>query len=240
MYRAQRGPLYRLVAADMRKAIVSGQYPAGSQLPTEAEMSATYGVSRVTYRHALQALEDEGLITRQQGVGSFVSRHVPDISINQLDLFEAEVLLSGFVPSRREFGIAATTLTGKLAESLECAEGAPGSRLEEILYVNGDPVIYSQDFIAVPPKEGRAMADHEQDLSLRQYLSVNFGIDVSQAALSLSAALASEEIAPILDVEVGAPLIRSEGIYYDKARKPVIYGVGYFRTDRYHITVIRR
>ncbi|MCA9879902.1 MAG: GntR family transcriptional regulator [Thermomicrobiales bacterium] len=237
MYRAHRGPLYRLVAADMRKAIVSGRYPAGSQLPTEAEMSATYGVSRVTYRQALQALEDEGLITRQQGVGSFVSRHVPDMSINQLDLFEAEVLLSGFVPSGREISITAMTLTGKLAESLECAEGTPGSRLEEILYGSGDPVIYSRDFVALPPKEG---SDQKQDLSVRQYLSANYGIDVAQAALSLAADLASAEIAPILDVEVGAPLIRSEGIYYDKARKPIIYGVGYFRTDRYHITVIRR
>ena len=66
-------PKYKSIYMDMARKIQSGEFPAGSRLPYERELCAQYGVERVTIRHALQLLEEDNLIQKQAGRGSFVS-----------------------------------------------------------------------------------------------------------------------------------------------------------------------
>jgi GntR family transcriptional regulator len=66
------GPLYQRIAADLRRAISSGELPPGSRLPTEQELGERYGVSRNTVRLALAELTNEGVIASTQGRGTFV------------------------------------------------------------------------------------------------------------------------------------------------------------------------
>ena len=63
-----------LVAQALQHDIESGKYSVGDTLPGEHDLSEMFGVSRHTVRAALRALQDKGLITSQQGVGSTVSR----------------------------------------------------------------------------------------------------------------------------------------------------------------------
>lgn len=65
-------PLYKQIIDDLVTAIERGQLPIGAKLPTEKELSLTYGVSRITSKRALTELEASGLITRTQGKGSYV------------------------------------------------------------------------------------------------------------------------------------------------------------------------
>jgi len=66
-------PLYVLVKEYIIKLILSGEYPANSQLPTEYELMKTLGVGRATVRTALAQLENEGTIIKKHGVGTFVA-----------------------------------------------------------------------------------------------------------------------------------------------------------------------
>ncbi|MFS0726520.1 GntR family transcriptional regulator [Paenibacillus sp. 1P07SE] len=65
-------PMYQQIVQAIRKQIASGELESGAQVPTEAELSKDYGVSRITSKRALTELEHEGLITRVRGKGSFV------------------------------------------------------------------------------------------------------------------------------------------------------------------------
>src|SRR5215211_6745210 len=65
-------PAYRQVADRLRPPIESGEWPAGHKLPSESQLMAQFGVSRVTVRLAVGALRAEGLILTRQGRGSFV------------------------------------------------------------------------------------------------------------------------------------------------------------------------
>lgn len=65
--------LYSYVKEYIMKLIISGKYPAHSQLPTEYELMETLDVGRATVRAALAQLENEGTIYKRQGVGTFVS-----------------------------------------------------------------------------------------------------------------------------------------------------------------------
>lgn len=66
------GALYRQVAAAIRDAIATGEYPPGTLLPSETQLIERYGVSRPTVRNAVAALRAEGLIEVIHGKGSFV------------------------------------------------------------------------------------------------------------------------------------------------------------------------
>ncbi|MHA7965542.1 GntR family transcriptional regulator [Paenibacillus sp. CAU 1782] len=65
-------PLYQKIVDAIKEKMVSGELGSGDQVPTEAELSSRYGVSRITSKRALTELENEGLIYRVQGRGSFV------------------------------------------------------------------------------------------------------------------------------------------------------------------------
>jgi GntR family transcriptional regulator len=66
------GAPYLVVADDLRRRIASGEFGPGAQLPTGRELAAEYGVAPNTVLSALRELRDEGLVTSQQGRGTFV------------------------------------------------------------------------------------------------------------------------------------------------------------------------
>lgn len=74
-------PVHRQVAADLRDKITAGQYEPGDRLPSEREMVASYGVSRLTVREALNLLRAEGVVVTEHGRGIFVR---PSTTIHRL------------------------------------------------------------------------------------------------------------------------------------------------------------
>lgn len=63
---------YKKVQNDLRRGIITGKYEVGDFLPSENELSANYGITRMTVRNALKNLEAEGLIQCKKGKGSLV------------------------------------------------------------------------------------------------------------------------------------------------------------------------
>ena len=74
-----RRPLYQIVAESLIAAIQRGEHPVGSELPSETALCARFNVSRNTVREAVRLMEQAGLVSRRQGIGTRVERD----SINQ-------------------------------------------------------------------------------------------------------------------------------------------------------------
>jgi GntR family transcriptional repressor for pyruvate dehydrogenase complex len=70
--RRPKAKLADLVIQTLRKRIGAEEYPAGSKLPTESQMTAIFGVSRTVVREAIAALAADGLVQSRQGAGVFV------------------------------------------------------------------------------------------------------------------------------------------------------------------------
>jgi len=82
---SENRPLYSKIFDDLKAKIVSGEYAAEQQLPTEIELAEMYGVSRITSKRALIELEREGLIYRKRGSGSFVKKFEPQSQPSELN-----------------------------------------------------------------------------------------------------------------------------------------------------------
>jgi GntR family transcriptional regulator len=70
--RSERKTLTEIAEQELRQAITRGTFQRGTQLPTEAELCQLLGVSRTVVREALRILEEDGLVARRHGVGTFV------------------------------------------------------------------------------------------------------------------------------------------------------------------------
>jgi DNA-binding LacI/PurR family transcriptional regulator len=90
--------LYKQLAEILRKHILDGTPPGETELPTELELSASYGVSRGTVRQALRLLSDEGLIERLPGRGTFVRHREPSASISH----DGERSIGVIIPSAHD------------------------------------------------------------------------------------------------------------------------------------------
>ncbi|WP_292376392.1 GntR family transcriptional regulator, partial [Mesorhizobium sp.] len=75
--RVERKPkLSETVVAAIRKQLLAGEIPPGHKLPTEGQLTETFGVSRTVIREALAKLAADGLVEARQGAGVFVTEHI--------------------------------------------------------------------------------------------------------------------------------------------------------------------
>jgi DNA-binding FadR family transcriptional regulator len=77
-------PKYVEVAESLRKSIARGQYPVGSELPSTARLTETFGVSTTVIRAAIRELRAEGLIIGQPGKAVYV-RAEPDVIVPDVE-----------------------------------------------------------------------------------------------------------------------------------------------------------
>ncbi|MFM8483927.1 MAG: GntR family transcriptional regulator, partial [Actinomycetota bacterium] len=82
---------YRVIAEDLRRRIGSGELGEGRLLPSEADLGASYGASRVTIRRALEVLREESLVDARQGLGWFVAAVPLRQSLGRLGTIEGQM-----------------------------------------------------------------------------------------------------------------------------------------------------
>jgi GntR family transcriptional regulator, histidine utilization repressor len=88
-------PRYAQIRESIRRRILSGEWGEGFQLPSEHRLLEEFAVSRMTVHRALRDLTDEGLLTRVQGLGTFVAEHRPSMDLVELRNIADEIAARG-------------------------------------------------------------------------------------------------------------------------------------------------
>ena len=94
---ADNTPLYIKFAETVKNAVRSGVLEHGNILPGERDLSQLTGVSRITVRKAMQALEEEGVVTRSRGYGTQIN-NIFEYSLKEARGFSQQVVLRGKKP----------------------------------------------------------------------------------------------------------------------------------------------
>jgi GntR family phosphonate transport system transcriptional regulator len=122
-------PLWAKIADELRRAILGGIYPAGSQLPNERDLMALYRVSRNTLRRAVAELELRGLLRTEQGRGSFVQERI-DYALGPRTRLTDNLIGTGLTAERRLRELRETDAPAEVAEALCVQAGDPVWRLD--------------------------------------------------------------------------------------------------------------
>ncbi|MEM8987220.1 MAG: GntR family transcriptional regulator [Pseudomonadota bacterium] len=215
----------------LRDRLTSGHYAPHDQLPSESELGDLAGVSRITVRRALSTLENEGLIYRRQGLGSFAAPPAIPQGLVRLTDFAQDMHRAGLAATSRVVHHAAEPAPPAAAAALELKGGATVIRLDRVRLGDGETVAIDRTWL--PPfyaqfLEGRDLAAE----TIYQILEREHEIPVERARYRIEATLASANDAPLLGVPEGAPLLLVERLSYTAADKPVYYQRRYYRADR--------
>jgi GntR family histidine utilization transcriptional repressor len=117
-------PLYERVKRHILEGVKRGQWSDGSRLPSEHELRATLGVSRMTVHRALRELSAEGLVTRVQGVGTFVATPPPRSPLIEIRDIADDIVSRGHRHSMRLNKLEAVRADTELAAVFEVRLGA--------------------------------------------------------------------------------------------------------------------
>jgi GntR family transcriptional regulator len=237
---ALRGPRYLYIHAVMRDWIYQGRYRPGSQLPTEDEICRMFGVSRITTRKALALLADERLIVRNPGRGTFVTEDLADAPVQgDMEQLLRKVRRLG---SNTQISAAKVEMVEADPDTARDLRLAPGSRVQRAAHVrllDGKPIGYCETFIPADLK----IRFSPTELNTQPMLTLleRKGVDIGWGDQLVGATLADARFSRLLDVPVGAALVRVRLVVFDTQQRPVERLVAYYRGDHYdhHIRLTR-
>jgi|SoiMetStandDraft_2_1073263.scaffolds.fasta_scaffold25342_2 GntR family transcriptional regulator len=237
--RRVRPLLADVVRAQLRRAILTSEFPLGSKLPNEEQLCDRYGVSRVTIREAVRGLIEEGYLVRRQGSGTYVTRRPSlrnslDTNFSYTEFLEA----SGLQVGKQVLGARMTAADATIAESLDVAPGSTVAEIRRIRTADRQPVIYSIDFLPSDIIDSVDQRERFRGSVYRLLGELGYAIDHAEAVLE--PVVADRELARILDVAQGAPLQHLRQIDFDTNGRPVMLSLEWHVPAVVELRVYRR
>jgi GntR family transcriptional regulator len=233
-------PLSRahLALERIRELVASGTQ--GDRLPSEAELSAQIGVSRVTVRDALSTLWHEGAIVRRWGVGTYIADQSANSSPGRFRSYYVDSHTIGSLPAQIQ---QAGHSVGLSAFRVDCPSPPAWIRKEAItmgplvrilrcITIDRQPALIMEDYIPSRLNDREVAAEDLQDLSmdLTSFLR-QLGLRVVKHEGTLSAVLADDETAALLEVELGSALLTSHQRAIDDSGTVVACSQLLYRSD---------
>jgi GntR family transcriptional regulator len=234
-------PLYYQLELALRRRIESGELAPGSVLPGEHLLAERFGVSRITVRHALDRLEEDGLIVRRRGARTVIAPNPllqPKVERNPTKLFgfEDDMLRLGLRPRARLLEATTGAPPGWAASLLGLPPGADIVRIRRLGTSDGVPLWVESRFF--PPDVGAAVLGTDLTaVSVRRVVERELGLRIERTEAELEAAVATRRQAELLGLAPGAPLLQNRSVAWAEGRGPVEVTLAHWRGDRYKLVL---
>ena len=228
---------------NLRQNILERDTGSTSELPPEEQLAKELNVSRVTIRSALKDLEQEGLVLRIHGKGTFINPEARRIQANlgAMAEFSAVIQQNGYDPRMKLLGVRTEAAPEQLAKRLNLFPGAELIRVEKLYYADKRPVILSVAWMA------RQLFPHlpsEEDWAANN----NFGLLYRRAGKVISHDIV--EVSSVSRSEMERELSHAgemtcesllclEACAFDQENAPVIFGKAFYDTNHIHFQLFR-
>ncbi|MEC3661653.1 GntR family transcriptional regulator [Bacillus subtilis] len=236
--KADNRHLYLKVIERIKEDIKNGIYTEKEKLPSEFELSKKLGVSRATLREALRILEEEHVIIRRHGVGTFVHSKPLFLSgIEQLNSVTKMIEQANMTPGTIFLSSQVLMPSEDDTKRFHLAEGQELFYLERVRTADGQPIVYCID--KIPMNILPNSFSHQQE-SMFGLLEKNSGSVISYAVTDIEPIGYHDTISPVLECDPETALLLLKQTHYDQHDKPVLYSLNYFRADKFRFHVLRK
>jgi GntR family transcriptional regulator len=234
-------PLYAVLEAQIAAGIAGGEFPVGSQLPTEDNLVQRFAVSRTTVRKAIQNLSERGLIEIRRGTGTFVTQPRITQELTELTGFVEDMNALGHAATARLIDRVVVAADADVAQHLAVPVGTRVMRIRRVRLANG--VGISLDETYLPLAIGEKIVTHDLEAEpIFTLLEQRYAIPLLEAEYKLEAVSADPDVAAALGVDAGSPIFRIERTSYSVGDRPVDYEKLHYRGDliRFRTRLARR
>jgi GntR family transcriptional regulator len=242
-------PLYRQVKSALLRLLESGQLGPGETLPNEAQIAKALQVSIGTLRKAVDELVHEHILVRRQGKGTFVAMHNQDRFMFQFfhveprpDVFDPRVVSEREFPVVDNIGFASGRATDTEAYALRLRVGDTVWRVDNALSLGGKCIMLDRIVISEAMFKGlTAKRFQERPSTIYNLYQTDHGISVIRAQERARAVAASSEVARVLRVRVGAPVMEVHRVAITFGERPVELRISTINTqDHDYVSLLSR
>jgi len=226
-------PLYLQIEEELRGLVQSGELGPLARVPSEAELSTSFKVSRMTARKALDRLVADGLMFRRAGKGTFVAQPKIAHGPSQLLSWSAAMDAQGVRHSTKVLGAGIVAAPTNIARDLRLTPGGQVVLVRRLRLINDEPAAIHLSFVPI-----RYSSILQGDLtgSLTE-LMIAAGARVTFTNDTIESVLARGETTRLLHVASGAALVFINGVAYAQDMEPVRHSEALYRGDRFRFRV---
>jgi GntR family transcriptional regulator len=230
-------PLWFQLARILEEEITTGRWPVGHQIDSEPALGDHFQLSRGVIRQALDRLERDGLVRRVKGRGTFVAGSVSHSwRLHSSDgLFREEVTRLGRSVTSQILRAELAELPGWAALALGLKEGAEGVMIARLRSIDGELAVYTVNYL--PGDVADTVLALSPDDSLYEQIERRNGRTIHSGRRVLEAVSAERDLAKLLAVPRGAPLIFIESVSWDAQMRPFDCFQTWVRTDRMRLEI---
>lgn len=220
-------PLYQQLQRALREAIERGVLSPDDALPSERQLAADLGVSRITVRKAIDGLADEGLLVRRQGSGNFVGTRI-EKNFAKLTSFSEDMRSRGRTPSSQWIKRQVGQVSPEEAIRLALSPGAQVYRFTRLRLADDEPMALEICTIAAFALPGLEAVGHSLYDALEKA-----GNRPVRALQRLRALLLDEEQARLLEAKPGDAGLLVERVGYLRDGRAIELSQSIYRGDTY-------
>ena len=239
--KVNRLPLSLQAQQYLRHTIENGTYQPGERLPSEANLAAELGISRGTLREALLNLEQEGIIVRKHGVGTFVApgcEHRLESGLERLESILELAARRGLQTKFDALQVREEPADVELADRLQATPGTLVTSVRRVIVVDKVPVAYMRDVVLTSILPSVAV-DESFNGSVLDLLKHKREQPIAQAMADIVALNADASLADRLGLEPGQAVLLIEETLFDKRGMPIGFSENYFVPDFFRFRVVR-
>ncbi|TML70619.1 MAG: GntR family transcriptional regulator [Actinobacteria bacterium] len=230
-------PFYFQLSELLEHEILSGRWKAGLRLPSELDLCEHFGVSRTTVRQALARLEQEGLISRRKGHGTFVQESRPRSWLLQSSagFFQEEETRTGRRVSSQVRRAERCVLPAWASDALGFEPESRGVTIDRVRSVDGLVAMYNVNYL--PERFADTVLSVKGDESLYERLREEHSVEPAGGRRVLESVPAGDLLANLLGVQPQSPLVFIESVTWDRTMEPFDCYQTWLRTDRMKIDI---
>lgn len=232
--RSSKLPLYQQIYEILRGEILAKNWKPGDMISTESELKDKYGVSSITIRQALVMLEQEGLIYRQRGRGTFIAHPTLEQSLTRITSFTEDMQRRGTIPGTHVMKSGLIPASEDIAKKLQIEPGEELAYVERLRLADGEPMSVEESHLI--HRYCRGILKHDfAAKSMRVILEHDFGIRLISAKQTIRALQAPANLTKLLSLSPGAAILFVERVSYSQYDLPFEFLRIYYRGDRYEL-----
>lgn len=236
--KADHRHLYLQVIDRLKSDIEKGIYKENEKLPSEFELSKSLGVSRATLREALRLLEEENIIVRRHGVGTFVNpKPLFTSGIEHLSSISSMIEAAGMEPGTKFLSATEAAPSEEDVKRFQIGDDKIIT-IERVRTADGEPVVYCID--KVPASYLPADFVGNNEVSIFSALEQSGAIHVAYAVTYIDPVGYHEVASPLLKCNKETALLVLRQLHYDDNDRVVLYSKNYFRADKFSFHVVRK
>jgi len=228
-------PLYYQLKEILRKNILAGVWKAGEKIPTEKELSQTFGVSIAVVRQAVSLLVEEGFLVKRQGKGTFVVDARVRQGPRKLSSFSEEMSTMGLKASSIVLEKAVKEADEKISKALQIQPKTRVVMVRRLRLANDEPLgiqtFYVPEYLVVD------FLQNDLTQSLYKLLESKYGIVITSAYEKYFATVLDKYECKLLKVKWPFAGFIVERIAFDRSGIPVEYTESVIRSDKYSVQV---